>query len=148
MCSVLHRSLPQCFGIKTGVETVLSRIPGGELRERPGYLVVVFRHGTATELGELYRSLAVNCIQKQINRVLVVAGDDDPAGEWSLRDALNVMTLAGVPPDFKLALVATSARVAATYRGAQRDLTAVKIMTRMFDSEEAAVRWLNGVSLS
>ena len=120
----------------------------GQLRETSTYLVAEFGFGTATEITELYRALAVACIQKQVRRVLIVAGDDDPAGERALRHALTVMLRAGIQPDFKLALVATSERVAATYRNAQRDLCAAGSTTRLFDNEGNATRWLESADVS
>jgi hypothetical protein len=110
--------------------------------ETPAYLRAEFGYGTATEIAELFRALAVTCIQKRIARVLVVAGDDDRAGEHALRDALTTIVLAGVPDDFRLALVAAAPRVKHTYRDAQRDFTAAGATTRLFDTEEEAARWL------
>lgn len=93
-------------------------------------------------------ALAVACVQKKSRRVLIVAGDDDPAGARALRDALTMMLLVGIPSDFKLALVATSERVAVTYRNAQRDLCAAGATTRLFDNEQNATRWLEGADVS
>lgn len=119
-------------------------LPTGQLTETPGYLRVQFSYATATEIAELFRALAVRCIEAQIKRVLVLAGDDDPAGERSLRDALSVMVLAGMPNGFRLAVVAELPRVAQTYRNTQRDFTAAGIPTRLFDHPEEAMRWLEG----
>lgn len=80
--------------------------------------------------------------------MLIVAGDDDPAGARALRDTLTMMLLVGIPSDFKLALVATSERVAVTYRNAQRDLCAAGATTRLFDNEQNATRWLEGADVS
>jgi hypothetical protein len=113
-----------------------------------GFLRAEFGPGTATEIDELFRELAVVCVQKQYRRVLVVAGDDDPAGESALRDALTVMVLAGIPSDFKLALVAPSDRVEFTYRNAQRDLCAAGITTRVFEREPEARAWLESADVS
>ena len=95
-----------------------------------------------TEIAALYRALAVTCIQKQTSRVLIIAGDDDPAGERALRDALTMMVLAGIPWDFKLAVVAALPRVAQTYVLTQRDFNAAGIKTRVFENEEDAEQWL------
>ena len=113
-----------------------------------GSLRAEFCSGTVTEIEDLFRELAVTCVQKQYRRVLVVAGDDDPAGESALRDALTVMVLAGIPPDFKLALVAPSDRVEFSYRNAQRDLCAAGVLTRVFESEDEARRWLESADVS
>ena len=120
-------------------------------RPKPGILIHAAEHlraefglGTVTEIGELFRTLAVACVKNQVNRVLIVAGDDDPAHERSLRDALTTMVLAGIPSDFRLGLVAAAARVAQIYRNVERDATAVGISTRLFVSEEDATAWLSG----
>jgi hypothetical protein len=114
------------------------------LRETPGALRVEFGYGTVTEIAELYRALAVVCIQKQISRVLIIAGDDDPAGERALRDALTMMVLAGIPHDFRLALAAAMPSVAQAYALSQRDFNAAGIKTRLFENAADAERWLEG----
>jgi len=119
-----------------------------QLTETPGYLRAEFGYGTTTEIAALYRAVAVACVQKQITRVLIIAGDDDPAGERALRDVLTMMLLAGIPSDFKLALVAASERVGRTYRNAQRDLCAAGVTARLFDSEQDATRWLDSADVS
>lgn len=113
-----------------------------------GCLRAEFGRANATELAELFRALAVTCVQKQYRCVLIVAGDDDPAGEHALREALTVMVLAGIPSDFKLALVASSERVEFTYRNAQRDLCAAGVTTRVFEREGEARAWLDSPSVS
>ena len=109
-----------------------------------GHLRLEFGYATVTEIAELYRALAVTCVERQITRVLIVAGDDEPAGERALRNALTMMVLAGVPRGFRLALVAAVPRVADTYRNTPRDFTAAGIGTRLFDSEADAAHWLDG----
>ena len=115
-----------------------------QLRETSGCLVLEFGRMTAHELGELYRSFAVLCIEKQFRRALILAGDPDRAGEQALRVAATMMLLAGIPRDFRLALVTASAEVAATYHVARRDLCAAGIAARLFDGEQDALRWLGG----
>lgn len=114
------------------------------LRETPGRLVLEFGPTTPHELGELYRAFAVTCIEKQFRQALILAGDADRAGEQALRVAATIMLLAGIPRDFRLALVAASAEVAAAYRKAPGDLCAAGVAARLFDSERDAARWLEG----
>ncbi len=128
--------------------TALGHPRGSRLTQTSGYLRAESGFGTTTEIAELYRALAVTCVQEQITRVLIIAGDDDPAGEHALRNALVVMVLAGLPAEFKLALVAASDRVEATYRNAQRDLCAAGMTARLFDSEDDATRWLGSAEVS
>lgn len=116
------------------------------LHDHAGHLRIEFGYVTVTELAELFRALAVACVERQTNRILILAGDDEPTGERALRDALTRVVLAGVPDDTRLALVPGSPRVAHTYRHAQRDFTAAGIPTRLFDSEDDAVRWLENAA--
>lgn len=110
----------------------------------PDHLRVQFGYIKLTELAELYRALAATCIQEQVARVLIVVGDDEPAGERALRDALTTMVLAGIPRSFRLALVTILPRASQTYGNTERDFNAAGITTRLFESEEEAVRWLDG----
>jgi hypothetical protein len=112
-----------------------------------GLLRAEFGPGTATEIDELFRELAVMCVQKQYRCVLVVARDGGPAGESALRDALTVMVLAGIPSDFKLAVVTPTDRVEFSYRNAQRDLCAAGVTTRVFERESDARHWLGPSAL-
>ena len=114
------------------------------LHEIPEVLRVEFGYCTVTEIAGLFRSVAVSCVQRQISRVLLIAGDDDPAGERALRDALTIMVLAGIPADFRLALVIALRRALAIYGNTERDLNAAGIKTRLFGTEQEAVRWLDG----
>lgn len=114
------------------------------LRETSGCLVLEYGRSSAQELGELYRDFAVLCVEKQYRQALVLAGEDRRAGEQALRCAVTMMLLAGIPGDFRLALVAASTDVAAAYRLAQRDLCAAGIAARLFETEQDAARWLEG----
>ena len=111
-------------------------------RDAPEPLRIEFGRSTQAEITALFRALALACIQRQITRVLVIAGDPSPAGEQSLRNAMTTIVLAGTPLGFRLALVAASPRVAHTYRTAQRDFNAAGVTTELFESEEDAARWL------
>jgi len=121
-----------------------NRACGLQLRETSDCLVLEFGRITPHELGELYRAFAVLCIEKQSRRALILAGEADSAGERALRVAVTMMLLAGIPEDFRLALVTASAEVAATYHAAPRDLCAAGVAARLFDSEQDASRWLEG----
>ena len=122
----------------------LGRPSSGGLTRAGGHLKAEFGYGTLTEIGDLLRALAVACVQMQARRVLVVANNDDPENERSLRDALTTMVLAGIPADFKLGLVASAVEVREAYRNVERDATAVGIATKVFPNEEAALAWLKG----
>ena len=94
------------------------------------------------EIEAVYRDLAMHCIENQTRRVLVKLPDDGPAGERALRMALTTMVLAGLPAEFRLALVAASDRVMTRYRTAERDLSLAGVEAKMFGSEDSAARWL------
>lgn len=130
--------------ITIGVSANLGSALSQQLRDTRAQLRIEFGYVTVTELAELYRALAVTCVERQIARVLILAGDDEPAGERALRDAMTMMVLAGIPDDFRLALVAALPRTAQTYRNTPRDFNAAGITTRLFASEEDAVQWLDG----
>jgi hypothetical protein len=118
--------------------------PSGYFRQVNGHLIVESGRGTATEVAAIFRDLAVFCIEKQIRRVLVKPGDDDPVGERCLRNALTTMVLAGLPAEFRIALVAESARVVARYRNTERDLCTAGVDAKIFETQNAATRWLDG----
>lgn len=112
------------------------------LTETRAYLRIEFGYGTVGETAELFRNMAVTCLQNNLDRALIIAGDDDLAHERALRDALTVMVLAEISRDFRLALVIDNPRVAHAYGNFQRDVSAVGIATRVFETEEAATYWL------
>lgn len=122
--------------------------PTRQLTQAPGYLRADSRCSGAREIAALFREMAMTCVQKQATRLLIIVDDDDPAGERALRDALTVMVLAGIPSEFKLAIVAASERASVAYRQAQRDFCAAEITTRLFDSETDATRWLTSTGAS
>ena len=121
--------------------------PSRQLTEAPGYLRADSRCSEAREIAALFREVAVTCVQKQTTRLLIIV-DDDPAGQRALRDALTVMVLAGIPSQFRLAIVAASDRASVAYRQAQRDFCAAEVTTRLFDSETDAATWLTSTGAS
>jgi len=114
------------------------------ITETEAYLLVDVVSGSISEVAEIYRTLAFLCIKKQLRRVLIKAADDDAAAEHALRDAFTTMLLAGIAPDFRLALVAATQRVEARYRSVQRDLSLASVHAKIFENESDAAYWLNG----
>jgi hypothetical protein len=93
-----------------------SRITAG-----PQYLRVDFGSCDRLELSATYRSFADLCLGKRVKRALLQAGDNEPEGHNQLREALVAMARAvAIPPDFKLALVASTPPIAAVYCEAQQ----------------------------
>jgi hypothetical protein len=118
--------------------------PHGHITQVNGHLIVEPGRAAATEIGALYRELAVLCIEKRIRGVLVKPSDDDAAADHALRVAMTTMVLAGLPAEFKIALVADSGRIEARYRDTERDLCLAGIDAKMFETEYSAARWLAG----
>jgi len=111
----------------------------------PDYVRVDFNSCDGLELYETYRSFAELCIGKRVNRALLNAGDNAPAGHLQLREALSTMArTAAFPPDFKLALVASTPPVEAVYRETQQAFRAVGFNAWVFDTVPEAVEWLEG----
>jgi hypothetical protein len=121
----------------------------GHITESSGYVRVDFRSCSSAELAQIYRDFAVVCVDRQANRALLKAGDNDPQGHYGLRDALHAMALrAPIAPDFKLALIPSTWPIEAVYREAQQHLRAAGFNAWMFHSEEQAVAWLEGRATS
>lgn len=115
------------------------------ITESSGYVRVDFGCCNSTELSEIYQAFAALCVDRHVNRALLMAGDDDPWGHYALRAALNVMErCARIPADFKLALIPSTAAVAAVYREAQEHLRAAGLNAWVFHSETEATDWLEG----
>lgn len=115
------------------------------ITESSGYVRVDFGSCNRGELSELYRAFAVLCVDRQVNRALLKAGDDYAPGHYGLRDALTAMALhAAIPSDFKLALIPSTQAIEAVYREAQQHLRAAGFNAWVFRSENEAVEWLEG----
>lgn len=119
------------------------------ITEGPQYLRVDFGSSDSLELAEIYHSFADLCIGKQVNRALLKAGDNAPEGHHLLRAVLSAMARAvAFPPEFKLALVASTPPVQAIYRETQEALRAVGFNAWVFDTVPEAVEWLEGRAAS
>ena len=117
--------------------------PGCEIDQEERYLRATVGPGLADEVQECYRALANTCLTRQCSRVLVIGiATIDPFYHIAGRDALRSIALAGVPADFRLALVAKSAMLIAVYDAAVVEAGRLGLEARRFISEEEAVRWL------
>ena len=97
----------------------------------------------------MYRAFAAFCLENQVTRALLKAGDNDPNGHYRLRDALASMAqLADIPPEFKLALIPSTRAIEAIYREAQGHLRAAGFNAWVFATENEAVDWLQGCASS
>jgi hypothetical protein len=118
----------------------------GSIQHRQGYLELDCGRSDPRELSDLYRALAVECVQRQTRRALVKALDCEADGHHALRDALTTMILAGIPAQFKLALLTNGLRLQALFRELQVDLRRLKVDAEVFGDEERALAWLRGMS--
>src|ERR671937_1952955 len=99
--------------------TPIRHDPGCEIDQDERYLRATVGPGLADEVQQCYRTLANECLVRQANRVLVIGlATIDPFHHLAGRDALRSLALAGVPADFRLALVAKSASLIAVYDSA------------------------------
>jgi hypothetical protein len=121
----------------------------GRITQCRGYVRVDFGSCNSTELSAVYRAFAAFCLDNQVTRALLKAGDDDPNGHYRLRDALTTMAqLARIPPEFKLALIPSTRPIEAVYREAQRHLRAAGLNAWVFATEGEAVDWLEDRALA
>ena len=121
----------------------------GRITECGGYVRVEFNSCNVSELSALYLGFVTFCLDNEVTRALLKAGDNDPNGHYRLRDALIAMAqLAQIPPEFKLALVPSTRAIEVVYREAQRQLRAAGLNAWVFADEEEAVDWLQGRALA
>jgi hypothetical protein len=120
----------------------------GRITECPGYVRVDFGGCNSAELSAVYRAFAAFCVDHTVSRALLKAGDDYPHGHYALRDALTIMArVAGIRPDFKLALIPSTRPIEMVYREAQRHLRAAGFNAWVFGTENEALDWLEDRSV-
>jgi hypothetical protein len=123
----------------------MNAVPSSRITECPAYVRVDFGSGDRLEVCETYRSFVDLCLDKQVSRALLLAGDNEPNAHYQLREALWAMARAvAIAPDFKLALVASTPPVQAIYREAQQALRAIGLNAWLFGTAPEAVEWLEG----
>lgn len=118
------------------------------ITECGGYVRVDFGSCNSWELSAAYREFASFCLDNNVTRALLKAGDNDPDGHYRLRDALTTMAqLSQIAPEFKLALLPSTRAIEAVYREAQHHLRAAGFNAWVFATELEAVDWLEGRAL-
>ncbi|HUQ73322.1 MAG TPA: hypothetical protein VM183_01250 [Burkholderiales bacterium] len=113
------------------------------LERYPAYVAVQCRAAEQSELSQLYRDLAIECLHGHVKCVLLDALDSDPANDRALRGALTTMLLAGVPSGFRLALVTNVPSLQRMFAFLVRDLEMLDIPAKLFADNAAAVEWLS-----
>ena len=100
--------------------------------------------GLASEVQESYRAIVNECLREQVSRALIVGrAGVDAFYHLALRDALRAMSVAGLPPRFRIALVAETPDLIAVYDAAVVEAARCRIEARRFQTAEEAERWLN-----
>jgi hypothetical protein len=109
------------------------------------YLAVDCSRSFAHELSPLYRALALECVAKRPVRMLVSAAQSakgDPNDHLALRDALTLMVMTGLPPAFRLALVADAPDLRRRFLSLALDLKQLGISAAVCEGENEAWEWL------
>jgi hypothetical protein len=100
--------------------------------------------GLAEEVQECFRAIVNQCLTQPCERVLVVGrAGTDAFAHLAVRDALRSMALAGVPPRFRLALVAATPDLIAIYDAAVLEAERLGIEARRLRTVEEAEQWLS-----
>jgi hypothetical protein len=121
------------------------RSPCCDIGEGGRFLHCTVGPGQPSEIQDCYRSLATECLQRKGKSLLVVGvSGGDSFVHLAGRDSLRAIALAGVPPGFRLALVAGSADMIAVYDAAVVEAARCGIQARRFRTEEEAAAWLLG----
>jgi hypothetical protein len=111
--------------------------------DRPQYLRCVVGAGMPHQVQECYRTLAAECLRRQGKRILVIgAGGGDSAVHLAGRDAMKALAVAGVPPGFRLAVVAATPDMVGIYDEAILEAESCGMQARRFESESEAAAWL------
>jgi hypothetical protein len=119
------------------------RVQGCAIGRKQSDLRAVVCSRRAEDVQRCYQAIAEECIRHQCRRVLVVGrSTDDAFVHLAGRDALRSVKVAGVPPAFRLALVAETADLIAVYDAAVVEAGRCGLEARRFTSEDDAVRWL------
>lgn len=103
--------------------------------------------GLAVEVQQCYRAFVNECLQRKCTRALIIGRSTaDAFYHLALRDALRSMALAGLPPGFRLALVAETPDLIAVYDAALVEARRHGIDARRFLTEADALAWLSSRS--
>ncbi len=101
--------------------------------------------GRAGEIQKCYEDWACACLGGQYRRALLVGTSrGDEFAHLAARDAIASMAIAGIPADFRLAVVAHSVLLITVYDAVVVAARRHGIDARRFQDEKEAVRWLGG----
>ena len=115
-----------------------------ETVQEAGWLRVSVGPGLADGVQECYRRAAMECLRGNCRRILVLGqASFDPSAHLAGRDALHSLALAGVPNEFRLALVALTPNLVAIYDEVVLQAGRLGLEVRRFGSRPEAERWLS-----
>jgi len=125
------------------VSTSIRRSGSCSIEQVAAHLRATVGPGLADEVQECYRAFAHECLQRHASRALILGrARVDAFNHLALRDALRSMSVAGVPADFRIALVAETPDLIAIYDAAVVEAGRCKIEARRFSTPADAERWL------
>jgi hypothetical protein len=123
--------------------TPIHHTTGCGIDESPSHIRCAVGPGLADEVQECYRAFVNECLQRHSRRALILGrARIDAFYHLALRDALRAMSLAGVPPQFRIALVAETPDLIAVYDAAVVEAGRCGIEARRFQAAADAQRWL------
>ena len=121
----------------------LHRSDGCSIEQAAGALCVNVGPGLAQQVQECYRAFVHECLQRGLTRALIQGSAAwDAFNHLALRDALRAMTQAGLPPGFRLALIALTPDLIAVYDAVLVEAGRCGIEARRFHSRADAEAWL------
>jgi hypothetical protein len=131
------------------LSTCIRHSAGCAIDQDPRHIRAKVGPGLADEVQECYRAFANECLRGHCERALIVGrASVDAFYHLALRDALRSMSVAGLPPGFRIALVAETADLIAVYDAAVVEAGRCGIDARRFSAAAEAERWLGAPSAS
>lgn len=113
------------------------------IEDRPHYLRCAIGPGLPQEIQECYRALAAECMRQQGKPILIIGeGGDDSFIHLAARDSIKAIAVAGVPPKFRLAMVAATPDMVAIYESAILEAQRCGFQAKRFSTEKEAAAWL------
>ena len=98
----------------------------------------------ASRVRQCYEDWACACVLGEFRKALLIGrSDSDAFTHLAARDAIASMVLAGIPADFRLAVVALSANLIAVYDAVIVEANRRGLQARRLLNEAEASKWLH-----
>lgn len=107
------------------------------------YVRAVIGPGGPDDIHTCYRQIAVLCAQHKISRALVVSIGGDPTNHFTIRHAIRMLAVAGLPADFKLAMASETPDNYKAYTLAEATARRRQIDAKAFRDVGTALQWLD-----